>query len=79
LSKAFWPQLQEVVALAVAARYSSSTFCSKASAWPKSSTMTEWSITRSTGTSGLILLGIAAELGHRVAHRGEVDHGRARR
>jgi hypothetical protein len=43
---------------------------------PKKSTITEWSITRSTGTSGIDLLGIAAELLHRVAHRGEIDHGR---
>ena len=33
-------------------------------------------MTRSTGTSGLIFLGIAAELRHGVAHRGEIDHGR---
>jgi hypothetical protein len=30
------------------------------------------------GTSGLIFAGVAAEVGHRVAHRGEVDDGRAR-
>ena len=36
--------------------YSISTFCSKALGWPNSSTITEWSITRLTGTSGLILL-----------------------
>ena len=43
---------------------------------PKSSTITEWSMTRSTGTSGLILLRIAAERLHGIAHGGEVDHGR---
>ena len=32
-------------------------------------------MTRSTGTSGLILFGIAAERHHRVAHRGEIDDG----
>ena len=33
-------------------------------------------MTRSTGTSGLILFGIAAERDHRVAHRGEIDDRR---
>ena len=33
-------------------------------------------MTRSTGTSGLILLRVAAERLHRVAHGGEVDDGR---
>ena len=32
-------------------------------------------MTRSTGTSGLIFDGIAAERLHRVAHRREIDHG----
>ena len=40
---------------------------------PKASTCTEWSMTSSAGTSGLIFDGVAAEVGHRVAHRGEVD------
>jgi hypothetical protein len=46
---------------------------------PKSSTCTEWSMTRSTGISGLIFFGIAAEPLHRAAHRGEVDDRTARR
>ena len=40
---------------------------------PNSSTWTEWSITSSTGCSGLISDGIAAESFHGVAHGGEVD------
>ena len=32
-------------------------------------------MTRSTGTSGLILLRVAAQRCHRVAHGGEIDHG----
>ena len=43
---------------------------------PNSSTWTEWSMTRSAGTSGLIRDGIAAHLGHRVAHGGQVDDAR---
>jgi hypothetical protein len=54
--------------------YSISTFCSKALGWPNSSTITEWSMTRFTGTSGLILRGIAAQLGDGIAHRGKIDH-----
>ena len=38
--------------------------------------MTEWSITSSTGTRGLIFVGVAPERDDRVAHRGEVDDGR---
>ena len=38
--------------------------------------MTEWSMTRSTGTSGLIFFGSPPSLFMRVAHGGEVDHGR---
>ena len=41
---------------------------------PKRSTWTEWSITRSTGTSGLILLDIAAQPLDRRAHRRQIDH-----
>jgi tetratricopeptide (TPR) repeat protein len=41
---------------------------------PKSSTITEWSMTRSTGTSGLIFSGRRRAL-HGVAHGGEIDHG----
>ena len=40
-----------------------------------SSTCTEWSITSSAGSCGLIRSG-AAEVGHRVPHRGEVDDRR---
>ena len=47
--------------------------CSKAFGVPKSSTITEWSMTRSTGTSGLIFCGSPPSLRHRVAHGGEVD------
>ena len=42
---------------------------------PNSSTMTEWSMTRSTGTSGLIFCGSPPSCEHAVAHGGEVDHG----
>ncbi|MNX77551.1 hypothetical protein D3C86_1090960 [compost metagenome] len=42
--------------------YSRSTFWPKALALPKWSTMTEWSMTRSTGTSGLILAASAPSL-----------------
>ncbi len=42
---------------------------------PKLSTITEWSITRSTGDSGLILGRIAAQRHHRVAHGRQIDHG----
>jgi hypothetical protein len=40
------------------------------------STITEWSMTRSTGTSGLIFSGRRRAPGHGVAHRGEIDHRR---
>ena len=42
----------------------------------KWSTCTEWSITRSAGTSGLILPGSPPKSLHRAAHRGQVDHAR---
>ncbi len=42
----------------------------------KASTWTEWSMTRSTGTSGIDLPRVAAQGDHGVAHRGEVDHRR---
>ena len=38
--------------------------------------MTEWSMTRSTAFERVDLLRVAAELGHGVAHGGEIDHGR---
>ena len=43
---------------------------------PNASTCTEWSITSSAGTSGLIFAGVPAHLGDRVAHRREVDDRR---
>ncbi len=55
--------------------YSRSTFIWKARGLPNSSIMTEWSMTRSTGASGLILLGIAAKADDAVTHGGKVDHG----
>jgi hypothetical protein len=36
--------------------------------------MTEWSMTRSTGTSGLIFCGSPSQC-HSIAHGGKVDHG----
>ena len=33
-------------------------------------------MTSSTGCSGLMRSGFAAEVDHRVAHRGEIDHAR---
>ena len=42
---------------------------------PNSSTCTEWSITSSTGCSGLIRRGSPPMRGHGVAHGGQVDHG----
>jgi hypothetical protein len=59
LERALAP-LQEVVALAVALVFELDVRA-KAFGVPNSSTMTEWSMTRSTGTSGLIFCGIAAE------------------
>ena len=67
---------EELVALAVAldirARRSSRTRCGV----PNSSTITLWSMTRWTGTSGLIFCGSPPSCAHRVAHRGEVDDRR---
>ena len=42
---------------------------------PNASTCTEWSITRSAGTSGSTPRRVAARARHRGAHRGEVDDG----
>jgi hypothetical protein len=67
--------LQEAVALAVAGCIRARRSLPKAFGVPNSSTMTEWSMTRSTGTSGLIFCGIAAERLHGVAHGREVDDG----
>ena len=43
---------------------------------PAKSTCTEWSTTRSTGTSGSIIFGILAQRLHGGAHRGEIDEQR---
>ncbi len=66
---------QEGVALAVALELVADVVA-EGVGLPKLSTITEWSMTRSTGESGLILLGVAAELRHRLAHGGEIDHRR---
>ena len=76
LSKADWPHFRKRVALAVALVFQLDVVGRRPSGVPNSSTITEWSMTRSTGTSGLILLRVAAERHHGVAHGGEVDHGR---
>ena len=47
--------------------------CGRRTRRPERSAMTEWSMTSSTGTSGLIRR-VAAELRERVAHGGQVDH-----
>jgi hypothetical protein len=56
--------------------YSRSTLNANASPVPKRSTWTEWSMTRSAGTSGLTAGRIAARFGHRVPHHGEIDDRR---
>jgi hypothetical protein len=38
------------------------------------STCTEWSMTSSAGASGLTFSGSPPSFGHRLAHRGKVDH-----
>ena len=53
--------------------YSISTLRANASAVPKASTVTEWSITRSTGSSGSSRP--PPRVGHRVAHRRQIDDG----
>jgi hypothetical protein len=55
--------------------YSRSTFIWNARGLPNSSIITEWSMTRSTGFSGLILLRVAAQRLDPVAHGGQVHHG----
>ena len=66
---------QEAVALAVALIFELDVR-SNACGVPNSSTITEWSMTRSTGTSGLILRGSPPSVLHGVAHGGEIDHRR---
>ena len=67
---------QERVALAVALVLELDVALRTRAARPNASTCTEWSITRSTGTSGLIFCGSPPSVDHRVAHRREVDHRR---
>ena len=76
LWNASWPQRQEAVALAVALVFQLDVLARRRVGVPNSSTMTEWSMTRSTGTSGLIVRGSPPSVLHGVAHGGEVDHGR---
>ena len=64
---------QELVPLAVPLELELRRFCARASCVPNTSTCTEWSTTRSTGTSGLIRFGSCAEPLHRGPHGGEVD------
>ena len=56
--------------------YSRDTLKRNAAGVPYWSTWTEWSMTRSAGTSGLTRRRVAAEVGHRVAHDRQVDDGR---
>ncbi len=74
LERALAP-FQEDVALAVALVFELDVV-GRAPGRAESSTMTEWSMTRSTGTSGLIFFGSPPSWQHAVAHRGEIDHGR---
>src|SRR5258708_2209135 len=53
LEKAFWPHFRNSYR-SWFCLYSSTTFLAKALLSPKKFTITEWSMTRSTGTSGLI-------------------------
>jgi hypothetical protein len=64
---------EEGIALAVALIFQVDVLLERVLELPKKSTITEWSMTRSTGTSGLIFFGVAAERLHGVAHGGEVD------
>jgi hypothetical protein len=64
---------QELVALAVALEFELDVCLEAPWGCRSSSTCTEWSMTRSTGTSGLIFCGSPPRR-HRVAHRGQVDH-----
>ena len=66
---------QERVALAVALELELDVLLEGAWAVPNWSTCTEWSMTRSTGHSGLIFFGSPPSDFMRVAHRGQVDHG----
>ena len=70
---------QELVALAVALVLELDVALERRRRVPKTSAMTEWSMTSSAGASGLILRRVAAEVGDGLAHGGEVDDARARR
>ncbi len=67
---------QEPVALAVALELELGVALERVRPAEDVGDLTEWSMTSSTGWSGLILRGVAAERPHRVAHRGQVDDGR---
>ena len=64
---------QELVALAVALVLEVDVALERVRRVPNTSTITEWSITSSAGASGLTLVRVAAELGDRLAHGGQVD------
>ena len=74
-SKALLAPAQELVALAVALELALGVDRGRRRRVPKASTWTEWSMTSSAGTSGLIFAGSPPSVGHRVAHRREVDDG----
>ena len=63
---------EELVALAVALIFELDVLLERLGV-PNSSTITLWSMTRCTGTSGLIFCGSPPSCSHRVAHRREVD------
>ena len=67
--------LQELVALAVALELPLGVELQRRRL-PKASTWTEWSITRSTGTSGLIFLRVPTYVLHGAPHRREVHDRR---
>ncbi len=64
---------QELVALAVALVLESRRCARRRSAVPKTSAMTEWSMTISAGESGLTLFGSPPRVGDGLTHGGEVD------
>ena len=71
----FLTPFQEGGSVRCYARNSRSTFIWKARGLPNSSIITEWSMTRSTGFSGLNLLRVTAQSLDAVAHGGQIDHG----
>ena len=68
-----WTPAQELVALLVALVFDLDVLL-KLSGPAELSTMTEWSMTRSTGTCGL-MASAGRQASWRVAHGGKVDHG----